>query len=81
MHGLNLVARKVLLETLKQPHGCSMRVSTALECSGEVIQINTPLIWLDTNLCIQKPSCALLKDEMTSCCTILLDILCAELLD
>lgn len=42
---------------------------------------DTPLIWLDADLRIQELACALLKDEMTSRCAILLDILCAELLD
>jgi len=47
----------------------------------EVKQFNTPLIWLNANLRIQEPSCSLLKNEMASRCAILIDILCAKLLD
>ena len=78
---LTLATQPVLLETLKQFRGCIVRVSLVLECSENVKQINGPFTWLDANLRIQEPSCALLKNEMTSRCAILLDILCAELLD
>jgi len=75
---IHLATQQVLLQTLKRPHDCSLRVSGVSEYGEEVRRIDTPLIWLDANLRIQEFSCALLKDKMTSLCAILLGILRAE---
>ena len=81
IHRLLLAARQALSGTLKQHHGYSLRVSEVLECGEKVRQTDTPLIWLDANLCIQELSCALLKDKMASRCAILFAILCTESLN